>query len=117
MSNWSSARFEDYSGGGGAHLVAAHVARSANPADGWTNCSICHNSGLAGSSPYHKMTLPLSSHIDNVTIAVDPKYRFDNSFTVYTGAKLVNPPGQNQTGSCFNISCHLRPSPRWSIER
>ena len=117
MNNWSSARFEDYSGGGGAHLVAAHVAQSASPSEGWTNCTMCHNSGLAGSSPYHKMTLPLSSHINNVTVAVDPKYRFDNSFTVYTGAKLVNQPGQNQTGSCFNISCHLRPSPRWSMER
>jgi len=117
QNNWSGARFEDYSGGGGAHLVAAHIAKSASPTEGWQNCTLCHNSGLAGSSPHHNTTLPLSSHISNVTVAVDPKYRFNNSFTVYTGARLLNPPAQNRTGSCFNISCHLRPSPRWGLER
>jgi predicted CXXCH cytochrome family protein len=117
MNNWSSARFEDYSGGGGAHLVAKHVSPTANPSEGWANCAICHNGGRTDSAPYHRMTLPLSSHRDNVTIEIDPAYRFDSSFTSYTGAKLVNPPARNTTGSCFNISCHMSPSPRWSIER
>ena len=117
MGNWSSARFEDYSGGGGAHLVAAHVSKNARPSEGWVNCTMCHNSGSTESAPYHQMTLPVSSHISNITLEVDPKYRFDNSFTVYTGAKLVNPPQQNQTGSCLNISCHMSASPRWSMER
>ena len=117
QNSWSSARFEDYSGGGGAHLVAAHVSKSAAPSEGWKNCTLCHNSGLSGSSAYHKMVLPLASHISNVTVAVDPKYRFKNVFTVYTGARLLDPPAKNRTGSCFNISCHLKPSPRWGLER
>jgi hypothetical protein len=117
MNNWSSARFEDYSGGGGAHLVVAHIAPDAKPSEGWANCTICHNGGRTVSAPYHRMTLPLKNHVDNVHIEVDPAYRFDNSFTIYTGAKLLNPPARNTTGSCFNISCHMSPSPRWSIER
>ena len=63
------------------------------------------------------MITPVSSHISNVHIEVDPQYRFDNSFTIYTGAKQVNPPARNVTGSCFNISCHMSPSSRWSIDR
>jgi hypothetical protein len=115
--NWANARFEDYSGGGGAHLVAQHISPNAKPSEGWANCTICHNGGAIASTPYHKMTLPVSSHINNVHIEVDPKIRFAEGFTVYTGAKLLNPPERNVTGSCFNISCHMSPSRRWSTER
>ena len=110
-----NARFEDYSGGGGAHLVAAHINPGAKASEGWANCKTCHNGGESASTPYHTMQLPLSSNINNVTVLVDPKLRFDNSFSVYTGAKLVS--GANKTGSCFNISCHMSPSPKWSTER
>lgn len=114
---WSSARFEDYSGGGGAHLVAAHVPPTATPDQGWAVCSVCHNGGADSPAPYHKMITPVKNHIDNVTISVSPKLRFKNAFTVYTGALLVNPPAQNRTGSCYNISCHMNRSARWSTER
>jgi predicted CxxxxCH...CXXCH cytochrome family protein len=114
---WPSARFEDYSGGGGAHLVAAHIPKNANPADAWVNCAVCHNSGIVGSTPNHKMTLPISKNVSNVTVAVDPQYRFANSQTIYSSSKLRNPPAKNITGNCSNISCHMRPSPNWSIER
>ena len=117
LNNWLSARYEDYSGGGGAHLLAQHIAPTAVASEGWANCTLCHNGGRTGSTPYHQMTTPVSSHISNVHIEVDPQYRFSNSFTVYTGAQQVNPPGRNVTGSCFNISCHMSPSPRWSTER
>ncbi|HBA89820.1 MAG TPA: CxxxxCH/CxxCH domain-containing protein [Geobacter sp.] len=113
LNNWSSARFEDYSGGGGAHLVAAHVSPNAKPSEGWVNCTMCHNAGRLDGAPNHRMAW----HISDITVDVDPKYRFDNGFTVYTGAKLVDPPQANVTGSCFNISCHMSPSPRWSTER
>jgi hypothetical protein len=63
------------------------------------------------------MVLPIKSHIDNVTVLVDPKLRFSEGFTVYTGAKLQNAPAANVTGGCYNISCHMSPSPRWSTER
>ena len=55
--------------------------------------------------------------VQNVTVKVDPQYRFSNdSFAVYTSANLVSG-GANKTGSCFNVSCHFRPSPKWSNER
>ena len=115
--NWVNARFEDYSGGGGAHLAIAHVSPLATASQGWLNCAVCHNGGDTGSAPYHSMTTPVRSHIDNVTVLVDAKLRFAEGFTVYTGAKLFNLPAQNQTGNCFNIACHMSPSPRWSTER
>lgn len=108
--NWANARFEDYSGGGGAHLVAAHISPFATPADGWTNCSVCHNVSN------HEMVTPVREHIGNVTVQVDPSLRFADSFTVYTGAKLTNAE-PNASGSCFNIACHMSPSVRWSSER
>ena len=111
--NWSSARFEDYSGGGGAHVVAAHIPKGAKASDGWVNCLPCHNGGAAA----HARALPLRNHVDNVTVQVDPQFRFsDDAFISYTTAQLVNG-GANRTGTCFNVSCHFRPSPQWSIER
>ena len=55
--------------------------------------------------------------ISKVQVKVQPQYRFSESFGIYTGARLVDPPPNNVTGSCFNISCHMSPSPRWSTER
>ena len=113
MNNWSSARFEDYSGGGGAHLVAAHIAPNARPSDGWLNCLPCHNKGPAS----HTMMLPMKKHQENVTVAVDPQYKFSQTaFITYTGAKLVSG-GGNKSGSCFNVSCHFKPSRQWSMEK
>lgn len=114
--SWSSARYEDYSGGGGAHLVAAHVSPNAKPSEGWSNCAICHNGGSMDSGN-HKMTMPLKGNIENVDVAVDHRYRFSTGFIIYTGAKRVSAPAQNATGSCYNASCHITQSRRWSIER
>ena len=114
MANWSSASFERYSGGGGAHLVPAHVAKSVRPSDGWSSCTMCHDPGN------HLKDLTQDNppvFISHIRISVDARYRFDDAFTVYTGAKLVDPPARNATGSCFNLSCHMSPSPRWSTER
>jgi len=113
LGNWSTAKFEDYSGGGGAHLVAAHVKKDAKASEGWANCLPCHNGGPAA----HARALPIRNHVDNVSVQVDPQYRFsDEAFISYTTARLVNG-GANKTGSCFNVSCHFRPSPQWSTER
>jgi len=114
MGNWSAAIFERYSGGGGAHLVAAHVPKNARPSEGWNNCIMCHDPG------YHRVDLlvdnppPIISHI---SVIVERKYIFSPGFAVYTGARMVDPPARNVTGSCFNLSCHMSPSPRWSTER
>jgi hypothetical protein len=55
--------------------------------------------------------------IDHIRVIVQPQYRFGLGFSGYTGAKLVDPPARNVTGTCFNLSCHMSPSPRWSTER
>jgi len=111
--NWSSARFEDYSGGGGAHLVAGHIPKNANPSDGWLNCIPCHSGGAAA----HAKALPLRNHVENVTVAVDPLYKFSiKKQLVYTSARLVSG-GANRSGGCYNVSCHMSKTPKWSIER
>ena len=111
--NWSSAKFEDYSGGGGAHVVEAHIAKSVKASDGWVNCIACHSGGAAA----HNRALPLRNNVENVTVSIDPQYRFsDEAFATYTTAALVSG-GANKTGSCFNVSCHFRQTPQWSIER
>jgi len=111
--NWSSARFEDYSGGGGAHLVAAHIPLGAKASDGWINCISCHSGG----DLTHAKALPIRSHVENVAVSVQPQYRFSNDVLIaYTSAKFISG-GANKSGSCFNVSCHMAPTPKWSIER
>jgi hypothetical protein len=111
---WSSARFEDYSGGGGAHLVAAHIPKSAKASEAWANCTPCHKGGAAN----HTKQIPVRSHVENVTVSVDPQFRFSNDvdFMGYSSAKLLSG-GANKTGGCFNVSCHFTTSLKWSTER
>jgi hypothetical protein len=115
--NYASAYFEDYSGGGGAHLIAAHVSPFVVASDGWGPCVACHNGGRLDSTPYHRWVTPVSDHVADVHMEVDPRYRFASGLTIYTSARLLNAPLVNATGSCFNISCHMTPSKRWSTER
>ncbi|QWV96436.1 cytochrome C [Geomonas nitrogeniifigens] len=90
MNNWSGARFESYSGGGGAHL--SHVAKTAKASEGWNNCTPCHSGGAAS----HLMVLPINDHQSNVTVAVDTQYSFTaGSVPLYDSGK-----------SCSNVSCH-----------
>jgi predicted CxxxxCH...CXXCH cytochrome family protein len=111
--NWSSARFEDYSGGGGAHLVAGHIPKGAKASEGWLNCISCHSGGAAA----HAKAMPLRSFVQNVSVSMESQYRFSNDvLSSYTSAKLVSG-GANKTGSCFNVSCHMAPTPKWSTER
>ena len=54
---------------------------------------------------------------ENVSVKVDPQYRFSNDVLIsYTSAKMVSG-GINKTGSCFNVSCHMAQTPKWSTER
>ncbi|KAF0217296.1 MAG: cytochrome C family [Geobacteraceae bacterium] len=115
LGNYTSAKFEDYSGGGGAHVVEAHVPKAAKASDGWAPCTSCHNSGDSA----HTMITPIRSNVSNVSVSLKQNYKkFKTAqFITYSGAKLVNPPAVNKTGSCYNISCHFKPSPDWSTER
>lgn len=110
---WSSARFEDYSGGGGAHAVVGHNLKTIKPSDGWTPCLTCHSGGAS----QHSRTLPVRNHVENVTVTVQAKWQFSNAtLPVYTSAKLSSG-GGNKSGNCFNVSCHFKPTTKWSIER
>ncbi|MBK5276768.1 MAG: CxxxxCH/CxxCH domain-containing protein [Desulfuromonadales bacterium] len=114
--SWSSAKFEDYSGGGGAHMVPGHVAKdlrlTGTNAD-WTPCLPCHFDGANA----HAKTLPTRSFVENVNVTMDPQYRFSaDHFMSYTSAKLVSG-GANKSGTCFNTNCHMGPTPKWSTER
>jgi len=116
--NFSSARLESYSGGGGAHLN--HVPDFARPSDGWARCAVCHAAGdTATQKPAtHKMTGNLHLGSSNLTINIDPALSFNGNPAqiIYSGARLTNVPN-NRTGSCMNISCHFQPTPRWSKEK
>lgn len=114
QNNWSSAGFEKYSGGGGAHTIAGHIPKSAKASEGWDNCAVCHSKGDLANQPYHVTDTPLEQHVNNITVAVDPRFRFNaDKLVSYSSAQLVNPP-LNKTGSCFNASCHFKPTPPWS---
>jgi hypothetical protein len=114
--NFANGRFEDYSGGGGAHFVPGHVKLTAVASEGWLNCAKCHNGGSLASTPNHLMLTPVKSNIANVTVKVDQQYRFtDGVMITYTGAKLRNI--NNITGTCTNVECHFQPSKRWSSQR
>ncbi len=113
---YASGRFEDYTGGGGAHAVVAHVNPAALPSDGWKNCAVCHNAGNTASTPNHRMLTPVKTNIANVYVSLDQKLRFNSTVqSVYSSEKLVYP--GNKTGTCNNVDCHFKPSPRWSILR
>lgn len=110
IGNYSGARFEDYSGGGGAHIVAAHLSPNVRPSDGFAPCLSCHQNAEAS----HVKAMPIRANMTNVTVKVDPKHRLRNDiFPVYTSAKFVNG-GGNVTGRCFNVDCHFKKSEKWS---
>lgn len=113
--NFTNARYEDYTGGGGAHLK--HVPTYAKATDGWRHCALCHSGGDDNNPSSHKATMDINKNVANVTVHMNPAANFNNSLQIiYSGAKLVNPPN-NKTGSCVNVSCHFQPSPRWSKDR
>lgn len=115
---YSAARYEDYSGGGGAHTISFHVKPTAKPSETWSNCAVCHGNGSQNPAA-HVMQMPLKQHINHVTIDVQDQNKFDYRRTLgqerYTGARLITP--GNRTGSCSNVNCHFKPSKRWSIDK
>ena len=114
---WESAKFEDYSGGGGAHIVGAHIPATAKASDGWQHCTPCHPNGGTSGAASHARVLPIRDHVENVTVTINPQLRFSNdTFATYTTEKLVSG-GANKSGSCFNVSCHFATTLKWSTER
>ena len=110
--NYTGARLNNYTGGGGAHSVAGHIPKNVNPADGWVNCEKCHY----GANDAIHMTRDYSKP-SNIRVAVDPQYKFNASLQIRYSSNQVDPPLINSTGSCSNVSCHFQPTPRWSTSR
>jgi predicted CxxxxCH...CXXCH cytochrome family protein len=104
--NWSSARIENYSGGGGAHTVAGHIPPAANPDQAWANCSNCHNQND------HVMTPLVWLPSTNIKVTIDPRNRFSEPRTPkYTSNKLDG--AAHVSGNCSNVACHFQKSPKW----
>jgi predicted CxxxxCH...CXXCH cytochrome family protein len=110
--NYSSAKLQNYSGGGGVHAVAGHLnpfirqtaafgtLGSASP-----GCVTCHPSTSHNQAGGAFLTA-------NVQVTVDPQFKFDkNSAIVYNRTA-----GAKSTGTCSNVSCHFKPTPNWSTQ-
>jgi len=101
--NYSSAKTEDYFGGGGAHTVAGHILKSAVAKDGEANyvtisCNNCHYNTFANGTHAQGST-PVQT---NVNVVVDPQFKFNNTSTIRYNAN-----------KCSNVSCHFKASPNW----
>ncbi|MBJ6725375.1 CxxxxCH/CxxCH domain c-type cytochrome [Geomesophilobacter sediminis] len=104
--NWSSARLENYPGGGGAHTIAKHVSPKATPAGGFSNCSKCHN------VLDHRMSPVTFLPASNVTVRVNPLFGYEFGKLARYSSNRQNGTA-HVTGNCSNINCHFGASPKW----
>jgi predicted CxxxxCH...CXXCH cytochrome family protein len=105
--NWSSARSENYPGGGGAHTINNHVSKLAKPGEGFTNCSKCHDTADHQTSPL------LFKPSQNIKVTLDQGLRFETAKQArYTSNRLDD--SLHIPGTCSNISCHFGASPVWN---
>lgn len=107
QNNWSGARLENYSGGGGAHTVAGHIPSTAMPNQGWANCSNCHNQN-------DHMTSPVAFNpSSNIKINIQSRVRFSNVAPQarYSSNRLNG--AAHVSGRCTNVACHFQRSPKW----
>ena len=108
--NYSSARFEDYSSGGGAHTKAGHIKPAAVASEGFANCVACHGNGSPANT--HNVMPPYTPVQSNVNVDADDHYKF-NSGLPLDKAQYSGTLSNNTTGSCSNVSCHFKPTPIW----
>jgi hypothetical protein len=101
--NYSTAKLENYAGGGGAHSVQGHLPRTLTVANGssYSSCTSCHSEvttkhNQGGTTPFQP---------DKVEVVVDSKFKFNGNASI-TYDKL--------TGTCSNVSCHFQATPKWS---
>ncbi|MBL0223997.1 MAG: CxxxxCH/CxxCH domain-containing protein [Geobacteraceae bacterium] len=112
--NYSGAKIQNYSGGGGVHAVAGHLNPFIRPTAGFgtagasaPGCATCHPENQHNSGAGTFLTA-------NVQVVVDQQFKFDkNRPIVYTGKQS----GTGKTsGQCSNVACHFQKSPQWSTE-
>jgi hypothetical protein len=105
--NWADARIENYTSGGGAHTLDAHVPKGALQDQGWANCTKCHNENDHATSPL--VFLPST----NIKVSIDAKYKFNSARTVkYEMDKTDG--AAHKPASCANVSCHYQKAPKWN---
>jgi predicted CxxxxCH...CXXCH cytochrome family protein len=106
QNNWSSARTEDYIGGGGAHTISNHVSKTASPNDGFAYCNKCHSSADHMTSP------TVYTPSQNIKVTINSRYRLESGRQLkYTSNRLDG--ASHLTGTCSNISCHFGATPKW----
>jgi predicted CxxxxCH...CXXCH cytochrome family protein len=104
--NWSSARSENYLGGGGAHTINSHVSKLAKAGEGFANCSKCHNINDHTTSPI------AFNPSQNIRVSVNPRFRLEAAKQFkYTSNRLDAT--SHLTGTCSNASCHFGATPKW----
>ncbi len=114
LNNYSTARLQNYSGGGGVHAVAGHLPATIKMTNGWNaDCKKCHYD-----STNHTMNTSLWGAVNstatrktNVNVVVDPKYKFNSTKSLDESRYVKATPGNS--GSCSNVSCHFQKTPRW----
>jgi predicted CxxxxCH...CXXCH cytochrome family protein len=106
QNNWSSARTEDYLGGGGAHTINNHVSKTARPSDGFAFCNKCHSPADHATSP------TVFTPSNNIKVRVNQRYRLESAKQFkYTSNRLDG--ALHKTGTCSNSSCHFGATPKW----
>lgn len=120
QSNFSSAKLENYSGGGGAHVKAGHILANVRPNQGFAPCVVCHNGGasehVGRTAIFNSMTSPTNAQkMINTSVKVDPGYKFNAGKPL--DASQYRKATPNNSGTCWNVSCHFQASPRWSVEK
>jgi hypothetical protein len=100
--NYSTAKLEDYAGGGGAHTVQGHLPKTltATNGNGFGSCVACHSTV---SSTHNVGGSPVKAQY--VDVVVDTKYKFNKDQSINY---------DNLTGTCSNVSCHFQATPKWS---
>ena len=106
--NYLNAKFQNYTGGGGAHVVNNHVPKTAIASDAWSaNCTKCHKQSDHVPSPTNFK--PSS----NIKVNIDQRYRFVPATQAkYSSNRLDG--NLHVTNKCSNISCHFGATPAWT---
>ena len=103
--NYPNAKFEDYSGAGGSHIVSGHIPKNADPAKNWVLCNSCHDSND------HNMGGDFTK-ASQIKVTVSSRLRFKSAvMPTYTSNRLNG--ASHLVGNCSNVSCHFQSSPKW----
>jgi hypothetical protein len=100
---FTSAKLEDYAGGGGHH--STHLLSTVNANEGFTPCLPCHPSVSSVTPSVHSQGGGTVSRSNiNIYYLNDVDFRFDD-----TRVKRY----EVATQSCSNVSCHFQPTVPW----